>query len=76
DLLMVAATDIGLCMQNALTAAESLGYGTICIGGLRRNIAATAEFLNLPEFVMPVVGLCIGVPDVEAPVKPRLPKEA
>ncbi|CCQ21673.1 FMN reductase [NAD(P)H] [Listeria monocytogenes N53-1] len=25
---------------------------------------------------MPVVGLCIGVPDVEAPVKPRLPKEA
>ncbi len=73
---MVAATDIGLCMQNALTAAESLGYGTICIGGLRRNIAATAEFLNLPEFVMPVVGLCIGVPDVEAPVKPRLPKEA
>ncbi|MBC2255857.1 NADPH-dependent oxidoreductase [Listeria ivanovii] len=76
DLLMVAATDIGLSMQNALTAAESLDYGTICIGGLRRNITATSEFLGLPEFVMPVVGLCIGVPDVEVPVKPRLPKEA
>ncbi|EUJ33498.1 putative FMN-containing NADPH-linked nitro/flavin reductase [Listeria floridensis FSL S10-1187] len=76
DLLLVAATDVGLACQNALTAAESLGYGTVCIGGIRRDIDAVSEFLELPEMVLPIVGLCIGTPASNPPVKPRLPKEA
>ncbi|EMG28653.1 nitroreductase [Listeria fleischmannii 1991] len=76
DLLLVAATDVGLACQNALTAAESLGYGTVCIGGIRREFTEVSEFLGLPEFVIPIVGLCIGYPDTNPKVKPRLPKEA
>ncbi|WP_167630170.1 NADPH-dependent oxidoreductase [Listeria valentina] len=76
DLLLIASVDIGLACQNALTAAESLGYGTVCIGGIRRHISEVAEFLGLPEMTIPIVGLCIGVPDQDPPVKPRLPKEA
>ncbi|WP_439444012.1 NADPH-dependent oxidoreductase [Listeria aquatica] len=76
DLLLIASVDVGLACQNALTAAESLGYGTVCIGGIRRNISDVADFLGLPEMTFPIVGLCIGVPDQDSPVKPRLPKEA
>ncbi len=76
DLLLVAATDVGLACQNALTAAESLGYGTVCIGGIRREFTEVAEFLDLPEMVIPIVGLCVGYPDTDSVVRPRLPKEA
>ncbi|WP_239255883.1 NADPH-dependent oxidoreductase [Listeria ilorinensis] len=76
DLLLVAATDVGLACQNAILAAESMDLGTVCIGGIRRELAAVSEFLELPEFVFPVVGLCLGYPAVQPPVKPRLPKEA
>lgn len=50
-------------------------YGMICIGGLCRNIMVIVEFLNLLEFVMFVVGFCIGVLDVEVFVKLCLLKE-
>ncbi|WP_088810503.1 MULTISPECIES: NADPH-dependent oxidoreductase [Listeria] len=76
DLLLVAATDVGLACQNALTAAESLGYGTVCIGGIRREFTEVSEFLGLPEMVIPIVGLCVGYPDTESVIRPRLPKEA
>ncbi|WP_163654523.1 NADPH-dependent oxidoreductase [Listeria sp. PSOL-1] len=76
DLLLVAATDIGLACENAILAAESFDLGTVCIGGIRRNLAEASAFLGLPEFVFPVVGLCIGYPADRPKVKPRLPKAA
>ncbi|MBC1475224.1 NADPH-dependent oxidoreductase [Listeria grandensis] len=76
DALLVGATDVGLACENAIIAAESLELGVVCIGGIRRNMAEVIDFLQLPKHVFPVVGLCVGYPDVEMPIKPRLPKEA
>ncbi|CEM62806.1 NADPH-dependent oxidoreductase [Treponema phagedenis] len=71
--LMIASVDIGLAMQNAAVAAESLRLGCVCIGGIRNQQAHIIEALKLPKFVYPLVGLAIGKPDENTQVKPRLP---
>lgn len=75
DVLLVGATDVGLAMSNAITAATSLGLGTVPIGGIRRHSLEVIDILDLPPYVIPISGLCVGYPDEEPGKKPRLPKE-
>ncbi|MER2106944.1 MAG: NADPH-dependent oxidoreductase [Solibacillus sp.] len=76
DLLFVGATDVGIALGTAVAAAESFGLGTVAIGGVRRDAQAVIDLLELPSYVYPVSGLCLGYP-VEAPaIKPRLPQHA
>lgn len=72
---LTASLDCALFAQNVMVAAESLGLGGVYIGGLRNNIEAVAELLELPELVYPVFGLCLGYPAQNPEVKPRLPLE-
>ncbi|QAY65359.1 oxygen-insensitive NADPH nitroreductase [Paenibacillus protaetiae] len=73
ELFLLATIDATLAAQNAVIAAESLGYGTVYIGGIRNNPGAVSELLELPPLVYPVFGLCVGVPDQEPDIRPRLP---
>lgn len=70
---MIATIDVALAAQNAVIAAESLGLGICYIGGLRNNPQEVSDLLRLPAQVYPVFGLCLGYPDQEPEVKPRLP---
>lgn len=70
---MTASLDCGLFAQNVAIAAESLDLGVVYIGGIRNKIAEVTELLNLPRLVYPVFGMCIGHPDQQPEVKPRLP---
>lgn len=70
---ITATADCALFAQNVAIAAESLGLGIVYIGGLRNRIDQVAELLQLPELVYPVFGLCLGHPDQDPEVKPRLP---
>ncbi|WP_299198736.1 oxygen-insensitive NADPH nitroreductase [uncultured Amphritea sp.] len=72
---ITATVDVGLFAQNLTIAAESLGLGIVYIGGIRNQIARVSELLELPELVYPVFGLCLGYPDQNPEVKPRLPVE-
>ncbi|MFK9120334.1 oxygen-insensitive NADPH nitroreductase [Peribacillus frigoritolerans] len=75
EYLLIGSFDAGIMAQNALTAAESMGLGGVYIGGVRLNIAELTEVLNLPKYVVPLVGLCIGHPAGKKPgLKPRLPQ--
>lgn len=78
ETFLVAVIDAALAAQNATAAAESLGLGTVYIGAMRNHPREVAAELGLPPGVMPVFGLCVGVPDPAAPaaVKPRLPQRA
>lgn len=76
DTLIVGATDVGIALGTAVAAAESFGLGTVPIGGIRRNALDVIKELNLPPYVIPVSGLCIGHPAQVPDQKPRLPKEA
>ncbi len=73
--LVVASVDTALMAQNVAIAAESEGLGLCYIGGIRNNPAEVSEILHLPEHVYPVFGMCLGYPDQNPEVKPRLPVE-
>lgn len=75
DSLITAVTDTALAAQNAVVAAESLGYATCFTGGIRSIAPQLIELLALPKNTFPIVGLCIGTPDIEMQLKPRLPEE-
>lgn len=72
---LLASIDASLAAQNAVTAAESLGLGTVYIGALRNEPEKVADELKLPPGAFPLFGLVVGKPDPERPaaVKPRLP---
>ena len=71
--LLLGCVDTALMAQNALVAAESLGFGGCYIGGIRNNIAGVTELLKLPKFVLPLFGLCLGSPEQDPDTKPRMP---
>ncbi len=71
--LLLGVVDTAMMAQNALIAAESLGLGGVYIGGLRNNIEAVTKLLKLPQYVLPLFGLCLGWPADNPDLKPRLP---
>lgn len=77
EVMLIGAIDSALMAQNILAAAESLGLGGVYIGSLRNDIKRASEILALPQHVVPLFGLCLGHPDMTAPMnqgqRPRLP---
>lgn len=78
DTFLMAVVDAALAAQNAVTAAEALGLGTVYLGAIRNQPEAVAQELGLPPGVFAVVGLCVGHADTRYPaaIKPRLPQSA
>ncbi len=76
--LLEGTIDAALAAQLTMIAAESRGYGVCPIGNILNGIEEVVEELSLPEGVMPIFGLCIGVPAEDAPREhcPRVPLEA
>ncbi|WP_345792800.1 nitroreductase family protein [Thauera sp. JM12B12] len=76
ELFLTAVIDAALAAQNAAAAAESLGLGTVYIGGMRNRPEEVARLLALPPEVFAVFGMCVGAPDPAKPaaVKPRPPQ--
>ncbi|HBZ16324.1 oxygen-insensitive NADPH nitroreductase [Pantoea sp. NPDC088449] len=72
--LLLGCVDTALMAQNAMIAAESLGLGGVFIGGIRNSIAEVTALLELPKFVLPLFGFCIGHPADTPDVKPRMPQ--
>jgi len=72
--LLLACWDAILALQNIVVAAESLGLGTVCIGGiLTRDLR---RILGAPEYVFPAGMILVGYPDEAPELRPRLPLEA
>ncbi|ATE58951.1 nitroreductase family protein [Thauera sinica] len=76
EMFVVGVIDAALAAQNAVAAAESLGLGTVYIGGMRNRPEDVAALLDLPPRVVAVFGMCVGTPDPARPsaVKPRPPQ--
>ena len=73
DTVFIGCHDVGIAMQNAVVAAESMGLGTVDIGAIRNKSLEVSKELNLPKYVIPICGLCVGYPDANPGIKPRLP---
>lgn len=74
--LLTGALDVGLFMQNVINAAESIGLGTVPIGGIQPMIDQVTEYLELPQYVFPLAGLCVGYAAHPSGRKPRMPYNA
>lgn len=61
-----------IAAQTFCLAAESMGLGSMFMGSIK-----TMDLkydLNLPNRVMPLMGVCIGYPKKQGIIKPRLPQ--
>ena len=70
---IIATVDAALVAQNIVVASESAGLGICYIGALRNNPVEVSTVLDMPHDTYPVFGLCLGWPDQNPEVKPRLP---
>ncbi|OZD62339.1 NADPH-dependent oxidoreductase [Rhodococcus sp. 06-1059B-a] len=78
DSTLLGAIDAALAAQNAVVAAESLGWGTVYVGAVRNAPEEISDELDLPPAAFPVFGLSVGrsavATDGTGPgIKPRLP---
>lgn len=73
ETFLVNVIDATLFAQNAALGFEALGFGTCYIGGLRTKLDDVDRWLELPDDVFPLFGLCVGVPAERPERKPRLP---
>ena len=73
---MTAVLDTALFAQQFCTIAEMRGYGCCYLGTTTYNAPQIAKVLNLPDRVVPVTTITLGVPDGYAPLSDRLPVRA
>ena len=71
----VAVIDASLAMQKSFIAAQSLGLGGVVVGGIRNDVEGISMEFKLPDMVAPLFLLCLGYPDENPGLKPRLPQE-
>lgn len=60
---LIAMADALIAVQNAVTAAHSLGLGSCYIGDILENCEDIRELLKLPEDVFPAAMIVMGYPD-------------
>ncbi|MDG2422701.1 MAG: NADPH-dependent oxidoreductase [Phycisphaerales bacterium] len=74
EAFLLAVVDATIFAQNMSLAFESMGYGICYIGGLRNDLPAVSQVLQLPEGLYPLFGLCVGRPAQDPTIRPRLPQ--
>jgi len=72
EMFIVAVVDAALVAQNILVASEGSGLGVCMIGGIRNSPDRVCELLKIPDKVFPLMGICLGWPDQDPIIKPRL----
>ncbi|MEM3616064.1 MAG: nitroreductase family protein [Candidatus Methanomethylicia archaeon] len=72
EVKLFSIIDATLAAQNLVIAAESLGLSSVYVGTALAN-KRLIELLKLPNGVLPLYLICIGYPDENPPIRPRLP---
>lgn len=63
--------DASMVMMNFIQASTSVGLVCCPISLLRDQADKLAEILEIPDFVVPIAGLCVGYPSQMRSVNPR-----
>ena len=74
--LVLGIIDATLVAMNIVTAAEIMGLGSVFVGSVWRSPRRTAQILELPANVLPILLLCIGYSSEIPPKRPRWPLKA
>ena len=73
DAFMNAAVDAGIVLMNFIAAAEAAGLGCCPISTVRNHAQTVSDLTGLPDWVFPLAGLCVGYPENNGVITPRLP---
>jgi nitroreductase len=68
--------DAALATQRLADAAEAVGLGTCCVGGLLNGVEEVIDLLALPRGVLPLFGICLGWPAERPKERPRVALES
>ncbi len=74
DSLLYGFVDATIAAQGTVDAAISMDLSTCYIGAVRRNVKAIKELLDLPDHIVPVVGITIGYSENLFEIKPKINK--
>jgi nitroreductase/FMN reductase [NAD(P)H] len=72
DAFMNSAVDAGIVLANFINAAEAAGLGCCPISSVRNHAQQISDLLEMPEWVFPVAGLCVGYPSETGMITARL----
>jgi FMN reductase (NADPH) len=72
-MLLFGMQDASYMAQNLVVAAESLGLGTCYLGFVPFMAEKLILKYDLPKKVLPMVGITVGYPAENPPVRPRYP---
>ena len=73
DAFMNSAVDAGIVLASFIHAAEAAGLGCCPISSVRNHAQTVSDLLELPDWVFPVAGLCVGYPSEPGMITSRLP---
>jgi nitroreductase len=72
---LIAYADLMVAAQNVVILAETFNLGSVYIGSIQHEIDETRHFFEIPEYVLPMMLLCIGYPKSIPQSIPKLKKE-
>ncbi len=72
DSFFNASVDAGLVLMNFIRAAEAVGLGCCPISAVRNHAERISALLEMPDWVFPIAGLCVGYPADAHRIVPRL----
>ena len=72
DAFMNSAVDAGIVLMNFINAAEAAGLGCCPISSVRNHAQKISDLLELPDWVFPLAGLCVGYPSEAGMITSRL----
>ncbi|MBM4308668.1 MAG: NADPH-dependent oxidoreductase, partial [Deltaproteobacteria bacterium] len=73
---LIAYADLMAAAQNVVILAESLGLASVYIGSIQHEIDEMRKTFEIPEYVLPMMVLCLGYPKSIPRTIPKLKKEA
>jgi nitroreductase/FMN reductase [NAD(P)H] len=73
DHFLNAAVDAALVMMSFIRAAEAVGLGACPVSHVRNHPHELCRMLEVPDWMFPVAGLCVGYPAEPGRITPRLP---
>ncbi len=72
DAFMNSAVDAGIVLMNFINAAEAAGLGCCPISSVRNHAQKVSDLLELPDWVFPLAGLCVGYPAEKGMITSRV----
>ncbi|MFX1425669.1 MAG: nitroreductase family protein [Promethearchaeota archaeon] len=72
---LIAYADLMCAAQNVVMTAESFGLGSVYVGSIQGIINEIRDFFLIPEFVLPLMLLCIGYPESIPDTIPKLDRD-